>query len=111
MKEPSEKLKAKWNKKLADSGFIDIERPDGSLKPEGDYRTVDHGLQDGREEYYYSAQDFLNQGKFASLLDYTIWKMHAEGISYRQISAELKLTFYKVLNIVTKIQKLAKVRK
>jgi hypothetical protein len=115
MKEPSEKLKAKWNKKLADSGFVDIERPDGSLKPEVDYRSLDStrgdSLQDGRQEYYYIAQDFLNRGKFANLLDYTVWKLHAEGMSFRDIGNELKLTFYKVRSTVKKIQKLAGVKR
>jgi hypothetical protein len=114
VKNPSEKLKAKWNKKLADSGFIDIERPDGSLKPEVDYRSLDStrgdGLQDGRQEYYAIVQDFLNRGKFATLMDYTVWKLHAEGLSYRDIGNELKLTFYRVRNIVKKIQKLAGVK-
>lgn len=114
MKEPSEKLKAKWNKKLADSGFEDIENADGSLKPEVDYRSMDSTrgdiLHDGRQEYYSIAQDFLNRGKFATLLDYTIWKLHAEGMSYRDIGNELKLTFYKVRSTVKKIQKLAGVK-
>lgn len=115
MKEPSEKLKAKWYKKLADSGFEDIERPDGSLKTEVDYRSMDgtrgDGLEDGRQEYYEIAQDYLNRGKFATLLDYTVWKLHAEGVSYRDIGNELKLTFYKVRSIVKKVQLLAGVKK
>lgn len=115
MKEPSEKLKAKWNKKLADSGFIDIERPDGSLIPEVDYRSLDgtrgSDFNDGRQEYYDIAQDYLNRGKFATLLDYTVWKMHAEGTSYRDIGKELNLTFYKVRSTIKKIQLLAGVKK
>jgi len=115
MKQPPEKLKAKWNKKLADSGFEDIERPDGTLKPEVDYRSLDStrgdNLHDGRQEYYHAAQDFLNRGSFNSLLDYTIWKLHADGISYRAIGKELRATFYKVRTTIKKIQKLAGVRK
>lgn len=114
MKEPSEKLKLKWNKRLKDSGFEDIENADGSLKPEVDYRSMDSTrgdiLHDGRQEYYYVAQDFLNRGKFATLLDYTVWKLHTEGTSYRDIGNELKLTFYKVRSIVKKIQRLAGVK-
>jgi Mor family transcriptional regulator len=115
MKEPSEKLKAKWNRKLADSGFQDIERADGSLKPEVDYRSLDstrgNNLIDGRQEYYYTAQDFLNRGKFTSLLDYTVWKLHAEGMSYRTIGKELNLTFYKVNTIIKKVQHQAGIKK
>src|SRR5271166_6561839 len=111
MKEPSEKLKAKWNKKLKDSGFEDIENIDGTLKPEVDYRSMDSTrgdiLHDGRQEYYSVAQEYLNRGKFATLQDYTIWKLHSEGMSYRDIGNELKLTFYKVRSAIKKIQKLA----
>src|SRR6266576_5830924 len=111
MKEPSEKVKGKGNKKLAASGFEDIERSDGTLKPEVEYRSLEStrgdSLQDGRQEYYYIAQDFLNRGKFANLLDYTVWKLHTDGISYRDIGRELKLTFYKVRSTIKKVQKLA----
>jgi len=111
MKQPSEKLKRKWNKKLIESGFYDIENEDGSFKNEIHSRTVDYALKDAREEYYYKAQDFLNSGKFANLLEYTVWKMHAEGISYRNIAKELGLTFFKIQRTVKKIQKLMGVKK
>lgn len=114
MKEPSEKLKAEWNKKLKDSGFEDIERADGTLKPEVDYRSLDgtrgNGLKDARQEYDDIVQHFLNHGNFTNLVDYTVWKLHSEGMSYRDISNELKLTFYRVRSTVKKIQKLAGVK-
>lgn len=111
MKQPTEKLKLEWNKKLMASGFNDIENKDGTLKTEVDYRTTDYAMKDGREEYYYKAQDFLNCGKFATLLDYTIWKMHSEGTSYRDIAKELNVTFYKIQRTVKKIQRLMGVNK
>ena len=111
MRQPSEKLKAKWAKKLAKSGFIDIENKDGSIKEEIHSRTLDYALNDGRMEYYNQAQDFLNRGKFSSLLDYTVWKMHTEGTSFRTIGIELNLTFYRVRTIVNKVQKLSGIKK
>src|SRR5271166_3422085 len=109
MKQPSEKLKAKWEKKLRDSGFADIENKDGSLKEEVNTRTLAYALKDGREEYYKEAREILNgeKTKFTTLLDYTVWKLHSEGVSFRKIGQELKLTFYKVRTIVKKIQKIA----
>lgn len=106
-----EKLKAKWNQKLVDSGFTDIENADGSLKREGHPQTIEQGFKDGRAEYYNQAQEFLNGAKFSTLIEFTIWKMHTEGISFRDIAAELGLTFYKARNTVIKFQKLAGLRK
>lgn len=105
-----EKLKAKWDKKLADSGFEDIENADGSLKVEVHPRTLANAMLDNRQFYYATAQDFLNSCKFTTLLDYTVWKMHTEGISYRTIAAEIGITFYKVRTIVAKLQKKAGLR-
>jgi len=106
-----EKLKAKWDQKLIDSGFEDIENKDGTLKREGHPHTIEAGFKDGRAEYYNQAQEFLNRAKFSTLLDYTVWKMHTDGMSFRNIAKELNLTFYRARNIVTKFQKLAGLRK
>lgn len=108
-----EKLKAKWNKKLLDSGFEDIENSDGSLKNSTDPRTIASALKekDARQTYYSTAQEFLNVGTFSSLEEYAIWKAHCDGVSFRKIAKELGTTFYRVRSITVKFQKLAKLRK
>lgn len=108
-----EKLKDKWNKKLAASGFEDIENPDGTLKNSTDPRTMAYALRekDARETYYGTAQEFLNRGTFTTLQEYAIWKAHCDGVSFRKIAATLGITFYKVRTITNKLQKLAKLRK
>ena len=106
-----EKLKLKWDKKLADSGFEDIENADGSLKVEVHPRTLNNAIRDNRASYYDTAQNFLNNCKFTTLLDYSIWKMHTEGMSFRDIAEEMGLTFYKVRTIVIKLQKQSGLKK
>jgi hypothetical protein len=107
---PFGKLKAKWDKKLLDSGFNDIENADGSLKKEVDYRTTDYAMTDGREEYYRQAQQYSFTGEFSTMEEQLIWNKHCEGQSFRTIASLLNITFYKVRTIVIKHQKLAGVR-
>jgi len=111
MRQPSKKLKDKWDKKLKDSGFIDIEKADGSLTVEVHPYTLDNAMRDNRQTYYSTAQDFLNKTKFSTLLDYSVWKSHVDGVSFRDIARELGVTFYKVRNIVVKFQKLSGLKK
>lgn len=106
-----EKLKAKWDKKLRDSGFEDIENADGSLKTEGHARTLDNARTDNREEYYRQARTFLNSHKFVGLKEYAVWFEHCNGASFRSIADQYNLTFYRVRSIVVKYQKLSGLRK
>jgi hypothetical protein len=106
-----EKLKAKWAKKLLDSGFKDIENKDGSLKAEIDMRTITKAMKDGTQEYYAQAEYFLNTHRFLSSLEFEVWIAHCDGNSYRKIAEHFELTFYKVRTIITKLQKLAGLRK
>jgi hypothetical protein len=105
---PNEKLKAKWDRKLLDSGFIDIENKDGSLKAEVDPRTIANALMDGRAEYYDQARVYLDN---LSGLDQRVWAAHVEGIPFRVIARAARITFYEVRKIVVKHQKLAGLRK
>lgn len=106
-----EKLKAKWDKKLLDSGFEDIENKDGTLKSEGHLRTLSRGFKDSREQYYREAQNFLNTYKFDNKMECGIWNMHSEGTSFRTIASVFGITFYKVRTIVVKLQKIAGVKR
>lgn len=106
-----EKLKAKWEKKLKNSGFNDIENADGSLKAEVDPRTIAYALKDGRSEYYMQATQFLNRFKFSTALERSVWHMHSEGSSFRTIASVYDMTFYKVRTTINKLQKLAGLKK
>ena len=108
-----EKLKAKWDKKLLDSGFVDLENKDGSLKETIDPRTVANALKDkeAREIYYSMATEFLIKHKFLSRLEKAIWSAHIDGVSFRDIAQISSITFYRVRKIVTELQKLAGVKR
>lgn len=106
------KLKAKWDKKLADAGFEDIENEDGSLKATTHPRTVQLALQEKeeRETYYRIAAGFLHNHQFENSLERQIWTQHCDGIGARSIAKTLKITAYKAEKIINKLQRLAKLR-
>ncbi len=87
------KLQEKWDKKLKDSGFEDIEnRSTGKLH---DWSTRwtrrDNELTiEARREYYRAAGQFLYEHKFSNETEKRIWSLHSEGRSVRDIVAALK---------------------
>ncbi len=86
-------LKAKWYKKLANSGFADIEREDGTLKrwdSTAFYDRYDATTAAMKTEYYRLAGQFLHEYEFVSALDKEIWRLHAEGVTYPNISKSIK---------------------
>lgn len=88
------RLKAEWDKKLAEAGFDDIEYKDGSIRS-GALRSTsakDPILREAAQEYYYMACHFLNEYTFASELERIIWEYHSEGLSVRDICKILKDT-------------------
>lgn len=99
---PSElkKLRAKWYKKLKDTGFEDIETEKGLKRPSASGRMI-QTVKDKRElnirsaeNYYRLAGWFLNEHKFECESDQYIWNMHSQGESYRTIEGLLKLKGY-----------------
>jgi DNA-binding NarL/FixJ family response regulator len=111
MQKLTAKLKAKWDKKLKDSGFVDIENADGTLKNEVDPRTIASALGDNRAEYYRQATDYHLSHAFDTLTEECVWSLHCEGKSFRQIANHLDLTFYNVRTIINFHQKLAGLKK
>lgn len=90
-KTPFEKLKAEWNKKLKDSGFVDIEK-DGRLIELHSHRfnrekhKYSFGGWEAKQEYYRLAEMFCNTYKFKTELDHVIWEYHTNGIGAPEIS-------------------------
>lgn len=82
-------LKAKWDKKLVDSGFEDIEQEDGNLKFWAAHSYIKRHDQikiEAKEEYYRLAGHFLFDYKFETLKEKEIWQLHSEGVPFRDIS-------------------------
>lgn len=88
-----EKQKSIWYKKLKDSGFKDIEYDENWMKsclPRPNATIRDPLVRETVQAYYSMAYYFLNEYKFETDLDKTIWEYHAEGISARNIVRLLK---------------------
>lgn len=82
------KLKAKWDNKLAKSGFEELETKSGDLRN----TTKSGGVIDKRrvtweqqQEYYYLATHFLNDHEFKNKNEEIIWEYHSNGMSIRNI--------------------------
>lgn len=110
-----EKEKTKWYKKLEKSGFVDIELNEKRLKTWSSNQfefprlmTSDGGWKI-KAEYYYMAAQFLNDYKFDTEIEKTIWTYHSEGLSVREISSIL--TKIKVKSIPTQRTSIWKVIK
>lgn len=107
------KLQKKWYQKLNEAGFEDIEDAEGRLKATTHPRTVKRALSDReeRETYYNIARDFLNNHKFESQTEESVWELHCEGIGYRTIAQKLGEKDRRIYDVLVRLQKLAGVKK
>lgn len=85
---PDKKLIAKWYKKLANSGFIDAEKDEHTLK---EYHSVKFkakrvGAWEEKQRYYELAHQLLHTFPFTSKESRHIWKLHANGRSVEHIA-------------------------
>ena len=88
--EPPNELQKEWNQKLKDSGFVDIEE---NWQSHAEYfRNKAHKSVLGYEDYYHKAQEFLRLYDFDSRLDLTIWTLHSEGKTVREIENQTQVT-------------------
>lgn len=78
-----------WYKKLADSGFEDAEQDEEYLHQFSRVDTRYCGPVEAKIEYYRLATHFLNDYKFSSRFEYTVWMYHSEGLSARNIAKTL----------------------
>lgn len=105
------KLQADWDAKLKESGFEDAETRDGNLKTWHKYDVLDRfSREDGetKMEYFAAAGRFLHDYQFESLSERTVWQLHCEGLSIRQILKAIKdskvKSKWKVHQIVQKLK-------
>lgn len=118
------RLKKIWDKKLRDTksaeypnGFEDIENDQGGLKK---YTTDRKGNAHAKvvnweasAQYYQMASSFLNDYRFDTEFDKTVWTYHSEGLSKYDISKIFKKLFknkrgYGTTTIRTTIARLRK---
>jgi len=112
-------LQKLWYKKLKDSGFEDIEDFEGCriLKRSFSAYTWQHTQQDFDEiqDYFRLAGQFYYEHRFENKLEKEIWRLHSEGVSYREIAEILRTHKQKVnkdsvQKIVSKYSKMIRMR-
>jgi hypothetical protein len=86
-----QELKTYWYKKLAKSGFEDIENDKQQLKQSSSKfsEAVVVRTWSAKSEYYSMAGQFLHSYKFKTPLERIVWEYHANGISIRDIADTL----------------------
>lgn len=89
---PSKQLLSLWDKRLRDSGFQDAEKNGELIQWDSHYfhaRYTPDEFQ-AKQEYYQWAEALTHTHPFKSETDRHIWKLHAEGMSVREIARKLK---------------------
>lgn len=112
---PSKRLIKQWNERLRQSGFVDIERTDGSLKREAEHpfltqkyenRQQRTALQiEAKAEYFYRAEQALTSFGFKSARDWVVWSMHARGLYVGEIGRALHFSKQLASLIIVKLRK------
>lgn len=80
-------LQKDWYKKLANTGFEDIE--DTSSQNEF-LKSWSSEINETGQEYYYMAEHFLSEYSFQDDDEKLIWEMHTNGKSERDIAIAFK---------------------
>lgn len=81
-------LKDKWDAKLKDSGFVDIEQDETRLinLASNFFRNRFNATKyEAKVEYYQIAGQFLHGHKFKNKTEKLIWALHSDGKSIREI--------------------------
>lgn len=82
-----QRLLAKWNKKLAESGLDDIEVSSSYLK-RCTWNLGDN-FSHANEQYYIYCRQYLFDGEFESPTEKRVWGLHSEGLSYDSIIKQI----------------------
>lgn len=81
-------LKQLWYRRLAETGYHDIEQEDGSLKAWDSFRFQNKQIE-AKREYFLRALDLLNTYSFDNPTHHRIWELHCNGASKRKIEREI----------------------
>jgi hypothetical protein len=97
------KINKEWEKKLKESGFSDIEKPD--VRFSNKIRKEEIELCEKTENHFDMCRDYLNSGKIKNQLDFEIFSLYCEGHSTRTIESRLNkvLTHMAISTRINKI--------
>jgi hypothetical protein len=90
--EKFKKLEKTWNKKLAESGFVDIEHKSGNLKQNASnsYRTTIRETIDSKLRYFELLGQGIQEEDFKDLIERFIMEKKGEGLSTLEICRQLR---------------------
>lgn len=94
MNSKEKKLQQLWRRKLAKSGFSDIENANGTLKNYDSYRLREMNATNAqlinRQRYYELARQFYWKHMFDTSVEKEVWRMHSEGATFDEIVASVR---------------------
>ena len=85
-------LQKKWEKKLKDSGFVDMEDAKARLRQNAgnSYRTRSHTLINAKREYYEMLGFWQHETGFKDDVERLVMELKADGIMIKDICLVLK---------------------
>ena len=94
-------LQKQWYKKLAQTGFRDIEDGNGNLRNLSTKLTsVDPGHAGMTQEYYEAARALMHTNYLKDIKTKIVWGQHSEGSTIESISKKTGLSLFKVAAII-----------
>ena len=98
-------LQKHWYKILKESGFQDIEDCNNKFRPLKSWHSFKWANRDSyfieaKIKYYTDAVHFLSEYEFETPEQKTIWMLHSEGFSVREIERELFISRSSVHKII-----------
>lgn len=104
------KLNAKWQKKVAKAGHVEIENttsPKEELLRWHNHRFKETHLDAfvAKQEYFSKTRSFLHHGAFDSAKHKQLWTLHSEGSTIREIAKSMKLNKNAVCKILLQYRK------
>lgn len=98
-------LFAEWNDRLKQSGHKEIEDFEkGSLINSSSHLNQNQNI--GRKDYYEMAEEVLETYWFDRPEYFTLWQLHANGASVREIAHHLSKKAFKKSSVATLIKKI-----
>lgn len=89
------KLNSQWNKKLKDSGFVDIETPLATKNSTVDKQIF--AIDPQAIAYISNCERYLRSGQLTDKHDLFIFERHCQGLTQQEIFEEMQTTNLKPL--------------
>lgn len=101
-------LKAKWDRKLAKSGFNDIEHGDKLLRHDGDWfhKHINTLQYENTTKFYNQCVRFLTNHEFQTKEHEHIWMLFSEGETLEEIENHVTIKKSMIANVINQYIKI-----